>query len=288
VRISPQCHRAASKFGPIGAKSALVALGNGLRKYWELGHGEPLILIPGLAGGFELLGPLARALSRRYHVFALEPLNEGDPFLHRPPEALEELVLEQREFQQRMGLESPYLVGVSFGSVLALKLALKSPGAVRGVVLSGIGSHSESPAAAIVRRILERYCLPTDSPFVNQFFRLLFGQDEPVEELLEFVARRCWKTGQAAIAHRLSLLSRYDVRPELHRLRVPVLIIAGESDWIIRWETQADLASRLPKGQFVKLQKAGHLCFLTEAKQFARLVYRFFERLARDDESAEM
>src|SRR5437667_10373247 len=33
-------------------------------EYREWGDGPPIVLIPGMAGGFELLGPLARLLSR--------------------------------------------------------------------------------------------------------------------------------------------------------------------------------------------------------------------------------
>ena len=48
--------------------------------YREWGEGPPLVLVPGLAGGYELLGPLARLLARDFHVITYQLRGETDPF----------------------------------------------------------------------------------------------------------------------------------------------------------------------------------------------------------------
>ncbi len=245
------------------------------RRYWTGGTGEPLVVVPGLAGGFELLGPLFRFLARTRRVYCLEPRDEGAPFVVHPTRSLDELADEQQAFVRALGLERTDVLGVSFGGTVALKLAARAPGLVRTLVVSGVGAHSSSLAARIAHRILERYRLPTDSPFFNQFFRLLFGEEEDVGELAELVAQRCWRTGQATIAQRLALLADYDMRAELTRIRVPALVIAGRSDGIIRWEAQLALAEAMPQGRFAAIDGAGHLCFVTRPRRFARLVDEF-------------
>jgi len=45
----------------------------------ELGRGEPIVLVPGLAGGWKLLGPLAHALARNHRVFTYSLRGEQFP-----------------------------------------------------------------------------------------------------------------------------------------------------------------------------------------------------------------
>ncbi len=276
MRLTPKGQR---RFGRrlVAAEGsvAFTCLNGHFRRYWTSGRGEPLVVVPGLAGGFELLGPMFRFLGRNRRIYCLEPRGEGAPFVVQPTRSLDELVDEQRSFIQTLGLERVDLLGVSFGATIALKLTARCPGLVRTLVVSGAAAHSSSLAARIACRILERYRLPTDSPFFNRFFRLLFGDEEDVGDLLDLVAQRCWRTGQAIIAQRLALLSDYDVRASLNRIRVPTLVIAGRSDGIIRWEAQLALAEALPLGRFVAIDGAGHLCFVTRPRLFARLTDEF-------------
>src|SRR5947209_3292198 len=77
----------------------------------EWGEGPPLLLVPGLAGGFELLGPLARLLARDFRVISYQLRGEDDPFALRQRFGLCELVEDLAEFTAWMGLESPAVLG---------------------------------------------------------------------------------------------------------------------------------------------------------------------------------
>src|SRR5262245_47939066 len=46
-------------------------------EYVVRGAGQPLVLVPGLAGGVDLLEPLIERLSRRYQVVACQLRGEG-------------------------------------------------------------------------------------------------------------------------------------------------------------------------------------------------------------------
>ena len=278
MRVTPRGQRRLGRrLSAADGSVNFICLHGRFRRYWTAGSGDPLLVVPGLAGGVELLGPLLRFLARQHRVYCLEPRDEGAPFLLRPAQSLDELVDEQRSFAEALRLERIDVVGVSFGAAITLKLALRSPGLVRTMVVSGAGAHSSSLPARIAGRILDRYRLPTDSPFFNQFFRLLFGEDEDVGDLVDFVAQRCWRTGQATIAQRLAMLADYDVRRDLSRIRTPTLVIAGRADSIIRWQAQLAVAEAIPQGRFVAIEGAGHLCFVTRPRLFARLTHEFLE-----------
>src|SRR5437868_8176291 len=84
-------------------------------QYREWGDGPPLVLVPGLAGGYELLGPLARVLSSHFRVISYQLRGEDDCFALRRPFSLADLAHDLAEFLDWHCLESPVVMGVSFG-----------------------------------------------------------------------------------------------------------------------------------------------------------------------------
>src|SRR5437762_8704168 len=103
----------------------------------EQGEGPPLVLIPGLAGGMDMLGPMARRLARHFRVISYQLRGEDDCFALRRRFDMNDLVADLNEFLDYHGLERPHLFGVSFGRVIGLEFAARFP--QRGGSLSGQG-----------------------------------------------------------------------------------------------------------------------------------------------------
>ena len=98
----------------------------------RLGRGRPLVLMPGLAGGWKLLSPLAQRLARHFEVFSVGLRGDRDPWvgLHGGPGVpwdLGEYAHDVKDLIDRMGLSSPAVMGVSFGGAIALEFAVKYP-----------------------------------------------------------------------------------------------------------------------------------------------------------------
>ena len=75
--------------------------------------------------------------------------------------------------------------------------------------------------STIARRVLERFPLPNDNRFVNQFFHLLYGAKPDPGPLVDFVIDRIWETDQRVMAERLTKLESFDVSDRLWRIDVP-------------------------------------------------------------------
>ena len=129
--------------------------------YREWGDGPPLVLIPGLAGGFELLGPLVRLLAEHFRVISYQLRGEDDCFALRRRFGLGELVGDLAELLDWLYLESPAVLGVSFGGVLALEFAARFPHRLRGLVIQGAGARFEQGLLQqVAGMVLSRYPLP--------------------------------------------------------------------------------------------------------------------------------
>src|SRR5262249_7426137 len=135
--------------------------------------------------------------------------------------------------------------------------------------------------ATIARRVLERFPLPSDNRFLNQFFNLLHGGKPEPGPLADFVVERCWETDQGVMAHRLRLLESVDVADRLWRIDVPTLVLAGTRDVIVPPERQRALAGAIAKARFVSLEGAGHIGFLTHKAEVARQVNQLLRRARR-------
>jgi pimeloyl-ACP methyl ester carboxylesterase len=247
--------------------------------YCEWGDGPPLVLVPGLAGGYELLGPVARLLSRHFRVLSYQLRGEDDPFALRRGFGLADLVQDLVEFLDWHRLERPAVFGVSFGGVLALELAARHPSRLGALAVQGAGGRFErSLLQRVAGTILARYPLPHDNPFVNQFFNLLFGSKQKDGALFQFVTRLCWQTDQAVMSQRFRLVEGYNLDGRSERIAVPALILSGDRDLLVSERSLADLVDGIPQAESVRLPGCGHLAFVTQPERVAEEVRQFLSR----------
>jgi pimeloyl-ACP methyl ester carboxylesterase len=234
------------------------------------------VLVPGLAGGYELLGPLARQLARHYRVIGYQLRGEDDCFAVRRGFGLSDLVNDLGEFLDWHRLESPVLFGVSFGGVLALEYAARFPHRMERLIVQGAGARFERGLLKqVASLVLSRFPLPADSPFINQFFNLLFGSKQEDGPLFQFVTRQCWQTDQSMMAHRFRLVEQFDVGDRLGRVRVPALVLGGDRDLLVSERNLKALHDGIADSRLVRLKGCGHLAFVAQAERVAAEALRF-------------
>lgn len=243
----------------------------------EVGQGPPLLLIPGLAGGMDLLAPFIRELARSFRVISFQLRGENDCFALRRRFWLRDLVDDIREFSARYGLERPFMAGVSFGGLLAVEFAATYPQMVSALAVQGVGARFERGLLQrIASLVLSGFPLPTNSPFVNQFFNLLFGGRQP-RGLFEFVTHQCWQTDQSVMAHRLHLVERHDLARRVGRVTAPTLLLAGDRDFLVSRQSLQQLSEGLTSGCSELLEGCGHLAFVTHPQLVASQFRTFLQ-----------
>ena len=251
----------------------------------RVGRGRPLVLVPGLAGGWKLLWPLAQRLARHFEVHLCGLRGDRDPWIGLEggpgvPLDLSEYAHDLKDLIDRLGLSAPAVMGVSFGGAVALQFAIEYPDDLSALMVYGADSRFRtSMASTIARRVLERYPLPKDSPFVNQFFHLLYGRKPEPGPVVDFVIERIWETGQGVMARRLAQLESFDISDQLWRIDVPTLVQAGTRDVIVPTARQRTLADSIAGARFQAIDDSGHIGFLTHRADVVRGVRQHLSRV---------
>lgn len=253
------------------SSSTFVHLGQYTAELHEAGDGSPTVMIPGLAGGVGLLGPLARAVAGSSRAYSYQLRGESDCFTLRYPFDLDDLVDDLAELLDTLRLESPTIMGLSFGGIIALKFAIRYPYRLGRLVVQGVGARFEPGLIhQIARTVLSRFPLPADNPFVNQFFNLLFGCRQKQDSLFEFVTRQVWQTDQSVMAHRFRLIEQFEIEDQLHRIKAPTLIMSGDRDVLVSQSSLRPLVEGIANAQFVRLPNCGHLAFVTRPEAIVK------------------
>jgi len=243
-----------------------------------LGHGEPIVLVPGLAGSWNLLTPLAKRLAKKYRVFMPTLRGDRGALGHDPAREVSDLADDLAVTLDGLGLERPTLMGVSFGGAVALEYAASHPRRIGGLALWGTEARFRPTIGmTIARRTLERFPLPSDNAFLNQFFNLLHGGRPEPSPLVDFIVDRCWQTDQSVVAHRLAMLENFDISDRLWQIEAPTIVMAGSRDVVVPPARQRSLAGSISGASFIQVEGAGHVGFLTHRED----IFKPIETLVR-------
>jgi proline iminopeptidase len=193
---------------------------------------------------------------------------------------------------RRVGVARPFVLGHSAGGFVALHLALRHPGLLRGLVLCNTTAtmapqHDDQPAPNLAERA---------GPEIAAIAQRFFGGDASPERVAEFSERVGPYYGgpthmDVPLAMlRLSTLSlevmryfieqlaaTYDVRPELGQIDVPTLVISGRYDWVCTPAASRALARSIRGARLVEIAEAGHFTFAEEPKQFLAPLTSFLQ-----------
>jgi pimeloyl-ACP methyl ester carboxylesterase len=123
--------------------------------------------------------------------------------------------------------------------------------------------------------VLSRYPLPSDSPFINQFFNLFFGGKQRPGPLVDFVTRQCWQTDQSVMSHRFRLVEGFDMTEHLDNVVVPTLVVTGNKDVLVTQKSLALLRDGVRSCRTVRLNGCGHFAFVTHPERLAEEVVKF-------------
>ncbi|MGX2995686.1 alpha/beta fold hydrolase [Streptomyces sp. JNUCC 64] len=143
------------------------------------GAGAPVVLLHGLAGHAGEWDVIARGLSPRHRVVAVDQRGHGASERRPGDVSRAAYVADVVAVVERLGLERPVLVGQSLGGHTALLAAAAHPGLFRGLVLVEAGPGGPSPG---VQKEIGGWLDSWPRPFPSREAAVAFFGGGPVGE----------------------------------------------------------------------------------------------------------
>jgi pimeloyl-ACP methyl ester carboxylesterase len=269
---------------------------DGVRLHYVLrGHGQPLVLIHGNGTMIQdfLVSGIVDELAKRYRVIIFD--RPGYGYSDRPrglwtPRAHATLFAKALE---RLGVSRAVVLGHSWGSLVAVALALQAPSLVRSLVLASGYYYptlradvilASPPAIPVLGDVL-RY---TVSPLVGRallpaMIKGMFAP-APVPERFDraFPKDMMLRPLQLrASAEDAALMTPVTVDMQAHYrdLTLPVVIIAGADDQIADVGRQSErLHHALPRSEFIVVPGMGHMIHHLAPDRVIAAIDHAFER----------
>jgi len=256
----------------------------------RVGHGPPVVVLHGGPGAHhDYLLPNFDALARGRELIYYDQRGGGrSPVPRETPVGWREQVADLEALRNVWEQEQLTLAGYSWGGLLALLYAVEYPKRVSRLALI-----SPAPAWREARQEFEqRFSKRNLAPDLQRRRAELRGSGLREREPAAY-AQRQFELSVAGYFHDPELASKltpfrvtgrtqqevwaslgdYDLRPALKTLRIPAIVLHGESD-PIPVETARAVAGLLG-GEFHVLPKCGHVPYVEAFEEFVRLLHGF-------------
>jgi 3-oxoadipate enol-lactonase len=188
-----------------------------------------------------------------------------------PPFTLEENADALVDAFRELGIERAVSIGLSWGGMLAMRLALQHPTRVHALALLDTSAESEEATRALRYRAFialgRRLGMPrglVDAQIVPRMLseRAIKERPELVDRLVRsvngFSREGVARAAMAVVVHRTDILGR------ISAIRVPTLVLCGNDDRSTEPVHSERIAERISGARLVLIAGAGHLSALEQ------------------------
>jgi pimeloyl-ACP methyl ester carboxylesterase len=216
-------------------------------------------------------------LAERYRLVTFDMRGHGRSAHPKPGAALSLDMLAGDTFAVADAVEAQqfHLVGESIGGTIALKAAIERPARIRTLTVSN-GAHIGGSIQSIDdwKQIMDAGGMRGWSAHMmpKRFF-----EGAITEEMWRWYEREQGSASPEFVLQAVRLLAGADLSPELHAVRMPVLLLHADSSPFIPVPALADLKSRLPDARLQVFAHARHGLPFSHAKECARVLREFLD-----------
>jgi 3-oxoadipate enol-lactonase len=251
----------------------------------DLGNGRVLVLVPGIPGPWQYVGPAVEALAARFHVVTFS-LGAETTDVRSPVESEVERV---KGILDARGLERAIICGISYGGVVATSFAATYPSRTSALVVAsapGAGWHLRPR-----HEIYARWPLIFGPLFLAESpFRLRAELAAALPGLSDRWRFARWQLGTLAarpfslsrMAARARALASHDIVADCRRVAAKTLVVTGERelDRVVPVDSTATYSQLIPGARSAVLARTGHLGTITRPTVFADTVHVFARQVA--------
>lgn len=264
----------------------------------DIGAGSPIVLIPGIQGRWEWMGPAIAEVSKRCRVLTFSYdrtpgarfRNDRNGRNDRNDRNLDRLVDQVAEVMDAAGVDRAAVCGVSFGGFIATRFAARFPERVSALILVSSPTPRWAPNKTLLR-YMQRPLVSMPLVLPAWFLRMwpeIFAAKPRLADRARFAARYFGRAiisplSVTRMAEWAKLKMATDIVADCAHVQAPALLITGEPglDRVIDLRQSAEWTTLIPGTRHVTMARTGHIGLVSKPVEFADLVCGFMKEQSR-------
>jgi pimeloyl-ACP methyl ester carboxylesterase len=190
-------------------------------------------------------------------------------------QSVEECVEWLNEYIQGKGFKDVALTGHSFGGAIALMYALTYPQELKGVIIIGSGARL---------RVHPMFLIPCEKAIkgnTQKWYELveeMYGL-APEDYKREMVEKQK-AIGPAVMLNDFLCCDKFDIMDRVHEIKVPTLIICGESDVMTPAKFADYLGARIANSKVVVIPETSHFVLAEKPEAVNKAIQDFLTEIS--------
>jgi pimeloyl-ACP methyl ester carboxylesterase len=249
--------------------------------YDERGAGEPLLFIMGLGGNRLAWVPVLPRFTDAYRCITFDNRGVGQSDAPDGPYSIEQMADDAAGLIDALNLGSVHCVGLSMGGSILQALCYRHPDKVRkAVLLSTLPSYTDVQHAWLDAGIALRKSGADElaigvSGMPWAFTARTLSDHSRLIELARLARKNPFPTSARVYELHGEAIRCYDSRPNLGRIKAPVLVLVGAEDILTPVHQSVEMAQLIPGAHLQVLPRGGHGGVMEYAEDYSAAIRAF-------------
>lgn len=253
-----------------------ISIGDAEIHYERHGQGPTLMLVPGLNGTGISWRKQVPAFARHFDVVVHDHRGCGQSTKSAIAYSIDQMASDALKLMDGLGIAKAHYLGHSTGGAMGQVLAIDHPDRIDGLVLSATWAKSDAyfkRLFAARKRALkdsgpEAYLKASNLALLPPWFVAERTAEVDAMEAMaleNFGPPEIWES-------RIDAISVHDRLAQIGTIRHRTLILVAEDDMVTPLYFSKQLAAKLPNATLKTLATGGHMCMVTVAEEYNRVV----------------
>lgn len=247
----------------------------------ERGEGAPVFLWHSLLCDGGMWRFQVPRLAEHYRILNVDGPGHGRSSPIRRPFTLWDCADAAVEVMDALEIERVHWVGLSWGGMVGMRLALTYPDRVRSLALLDTSAARESrrklPSYKVMAFIAAR--LGPVRPLIDRIEPVFFTQwtRENNRAVVELFRDHLARMEPSSIRRAVDavIFDRTDIRDRIGQIRRPTLVLVGRDDVATPPSRSREIVERIPGASLVEIPNAGHLSALEQPDRVTEALLGF-------------
>src|SRR4051794_38968329 len=244
----------------------------------QFGKGPPLVLLHSLLSDRASFDRIAPKLSESFRLIVPELPGFGHSAIANGGLAAVAARMAEAVTHAADG-EDAIVLGNGYGGFVALQMAIDHPNVAHKLVLADCGAAFSEPGRQAFRNMAAAAAAKGLASITDVAMRRLFAADfqEENPELMQDRREAFLRTDTGVFQKACNALAGLDLRPQLSKVKVPVLVLVGEHDEATPPPMSHELAAGLPNAELKVLPGCAHVPPLQSPELFLKAIDGFLQ-----------